>query len=70
MDIKTTTIMITVQRNNIIFQLMNNKILDRKFCFKEFKEHLKWETTELQHALIINRILLCIGVNLNTDIVS
>ncbi len=53
-----------IQKNNIIIKtLAANQNLS---CFKEL-DHLKWEATKLQHALIVNRTILCVGVD--TDIV-
>ncbi len=53
-----------IQRNNIVRKtLAANQNLS---CFKEL-EHVKWEATILQHALIVNRPILCVGMD--TDIV-
>lgn len=46
---------------------MRLSLLNVTVAFKEF-EHLKWQATKLQCALIINRILSSIGVDANIAI--
>lgn len=57
--------MIITQRNNIIGKLMNTKITDSQSESTNFKE---MEYLKRQRLIMINRTILCVGVNINTVI--